>query len=55
MSGTAAADQWGRRRLVRTLAVVAMAALLLLGGLAYAVYSAVASTRAAPATPGPAG
>ena len=54
MSGTAAADQWGRRRLVRTLAVVAMAALLLLGGLAYAVYSAVASTQAAPATPGPA-
>jgi len=44
-TAAATADQWGRRRLVRTLVVVAMAALLLLGGLVYAVYSAVASTR----------
>ncbi|MCB1835707.1 MAG: hypothetical protein KDH19_20010 [Geminicoccaceae bacterium] len=32
-TAAATADQWGRRRLVRTLVVVAMAALLLLGGL----------------------
>ena len=44
-TAAATADQWGRRRLVRTLVVVAMAAFLLLGGLVYAVYSAVASTR----------
>ena len=50
-TAAATADQWGRRRLVRTLVVVAMAALLLLGGLVYAVYSAVASTRTTTAAP----
>ena len=34
-TAAATADQWGRRRLVRTLVVVAMAALLLLGGLTF--------------------
>ena len=47
---TAAAtlDPWGRRRLVRTLATVATAAALLLGGLGYAVYNAIGSTKARP-------
>ena len=47
---TAAAtlDPWGRRRLVRTLVTVATAAALLLGGLGYAVYSAVGSTTTRP-------
>ncbi|HQG12323.1 MAG TPA: hypothetical protein PLZ83_05155 [Dermatophilaceae bacterium] len=47
---TAAAtlDPWGRRRLVRTLVTVATAAALLLGGLGYAVYSAVGSTTNRP-------
>ena len=53
-SAAAATDPWGRRRLVRTLAVVAGVAALLLAGLSYAVYSAIASTRssAAAASPG---
>lgn len=48
---TAATEQWDRRRLVRTLFGVALAVLLLLGGLGYAVYSAVASTKSAPIAP----
>jgi len=53
-SAAAVTDPWGRRRLVRTLAVVASVAALLLVGLSYAVYSAIASTRstAAAASPG---
>ena len=53
-SAAAATDPWGRRRLVRTLAIVAVVAALLLAGLSYAVYSAIASTRssAAAASPG---
>ena len=51
-TAAATADQWGRRRLVRTLVVVAMAALLLLGGWSMR-YSAVASTgRRPPHLPG---
>jgi len=54
ISAAAAIDPWGRRRLVRTLAVVAVVAALMLVGLSYAVYSAIASTRstAAAASPG---
>ena len=53
-SAAAATDPWGRRRLVRTLPIVAVVAALLLAGLSYAVYSAIASTRssAAAASPG---
>lgn len=46
-SSTAATgeEQWTRRRLLRVLAGITVAALTLLGGLGYAIYSAVASTR----------
>ncbi len=53
MSSAAVADdeQWGRRRLVLTVAGMALAVVLLLAGLGYAVYSALSSTGPASATP----
>lgn len=53
MSSTAATQQWGRRRLVRTLLGVGLSAVLALCGLGYAVYSAIASTKTGSGTPDP--
>jgi hypothetical protein len=52
---TATAEEWDRRRLLRTLLVVAAVGIILLGGLGYAVYGAVISAgRSAPTgTPSP--
>lgn len=46
MSAAAAADQWDRRRLMRTLLLVAMVVVLLIAGLTYAVITAVTSAGA---------
>jgi len=43
MGGAVTADPWDRRRLMRTLLLVAMVVVLLLAGLSYAVVTAVAS------------
>lgn len=50
-TAAAAADQWDRRRLMRTLLLVAVAAVTMLAGLGYAVYSAIVSTTVAPIPP----
>lgn len=51
MRATADENPWSRRRLLRTLAVVATAGALLLGGMAYALYSAISSAHRASDTP----